>query len=343
MRIRFVVVLLAVLAYGLSTAAEVNNDKLTSDAAVAAIRSKQENSGASYQVIRELQSNNDMQDAAQASLRAVSPHGTTLYGDGILVDLLKFGGFLILEVDTSGNAVSLHLVSTGPNGKPVIDSRRVEGKVSETLARRLIDDTTEVVDLLFVPPINTHRLESRFYDSHFPEFEGQKEDEYSNLFAVPRGIRRQKGDESEVSELSGLLGSIQFWWIRFAISTPIFPVDPARSLGSSGRKYESLIDEFARSHHEKSDFIQKPVLTSEQLRARIATFTQLNEFMEQKMAPETYLAANRLISAVPLVLGSTGSSQDASYPVMTASGVIVAWKLSSTGDLVVARIGIAGD
>jgi hypothetical protein len=320
------------------------NEKLTSDAAVAAIRSKQEDFGASYQLIRELRSNNDMQDAAQASLREMPSHGGTLYGDGIFIDLLTSGGFLILEVDsTSGNAISLHLVSTGPNGKPVVDSRRVVGKVNATLARQLMDDTTEVVDLLFAVPINKQLLESKFYDGRFPEFEGNEEDEYSNLFAVPRGIRRTKGDEGEVSELSGLLGCIHFWWVRYAISTPVFPIAPFHSLGSSAEKYESVIGEFARSHNERSDFIHEPVLAEEQLRARIATFTQLNEFMGQKMAPERYLAANRSISAMPLVLGSAGPAQEVSYYVMTASGVVVAWRLSSTGHLVVARIGIAGD
>lgn len=317
--------------------------KLTSDAAVATVRSKQKKMNTSYQVIRELQSNSDTQEAARASLRAVLPRDGALYRGGIFVDLLKFGGFSILEVDTSGDVISLNLVSTEPNGKPIVDSKRVEGKVSAALARKLILNTSEVVDLLFADSINARQLESRFYDGHFPEFDGNEEDEYSNLFAVPRGVRRRKGDEGKISELSGLLGCIQFGWIRYAISTPLFPVDPARSLGSSGRKYEEVIDEFARSHDRKSDFIHEPVSTSEQLQARIATFTQLDKFMEQKMAPETYLSANRLISTVPLVLGATSTPQGVSYAVMTASGVIVAWKISRRGDLVVSRIGIAGD
>ena len=322
-----------------------SNSKLTSDQAVAAVRSKELNSGASLDVIRELVSSCTTQDNAQRAPHA-SSQTVNRREDPILLDLIRSGGFLILEVDrSSGEALQLHLVSIGADGRPVINSRRVEGRVSAGLAHDLIKATAEFVDLLLTDSINVGTLVNRFYAGHFPESQGIDEDETQNLFATPHDVGNVGAAPSETQEFALLSGTIDIWTIRYAISNPNFPVDPTQALSSAIAKREKLAKEFSRSKNESPDFLRKPLQTREQLRNRLATFRSFNDFLQQKLTadPSTSFAANRSISTVALYVGSIGAPDEISYPVMTASGIIVDWKLLDSGALKVARVSLAGD
>ena len=169
-----------------SSSGSVSKSKLTLDEAIAAIQSKEPHSGVSFRLIRELNSSAAMQEAAQLSLDLASSHHVGLYGDGVLVELMRAGGFVILEVDDkSDHAISLHLVSRSASGHAVIESNPVQGEVSATLAQELISETADLVDVLFDTPLNTSALESKFERSRFPESHDPDEDETTNLFAIP--------------------------------------------------------------------------------------------------------------------------------------------------------------
>lgn len=323
--------------------------KLTPDEAVAAVRSKKANSGASFHVIRELDSNTATQEVAQHSLHEASSHHVSLYGDGIFLDLLNTGGFLILEVEaTTGNATALHLVSSGTDGRAAIESHPIEGKVSASLAQELMKETADFVDILLTTQASgAGMLESRFDGGHFPEYD--KSEDYS-FFAVPRDMRKIPGDNSESGELAALFGGAQFWPIRYALSMPIYPADPNGALKSAWRKYEALFKEFAQRNNEKPDFgydLQdlQSIRTSEQLRHRVAAFRDLDAFLEQKLRAQdgSTSVVNRSISSLAINLGSIESPEEHFYAVMTVPGIIVGWKLLDTGDLVVERVSLAGD
>lgn len=328
----------------------LSRSKLTSDEAVAAVRSKETNPGSSlFQVIREPDSNVAMREAAQRSLREAFSHHVSLYSNGIFLDLLTTGGFLILEVDaTTGNATSLHMVSSGTDGRAVIESHAISGNVSADLAQQLIKETDGFVDVLFATPLNVRMLESRFYGGRFPDSDKSEEESF---FAIPPGIRKIKADPSEIRELAALFGAVHFWPIRYAISMPIYPANPTGALDLAWKEQEALLKEFMHRKDGNSDLIHdlqelESVRTSEQLRDRVATFTRLKDFLEQKLQAQEdspTFAANRSISTIALVLGSLEPPEEISYPVMTASGIIIDWKLLNTGDLVVAQVSLAGD
>lgn len=320
---------------------------MAQEEALAAVRSSARNSGTSFQVIRELDSNSAMQEAAERSLHAASTNHLSLYGKGILLDLMKAGGFLILEVDgKSGNAVSIHLVSKEADGHAVIESRPIEGKVSAPLAGELIKQTADLVDLLFASSIKVTTLESRFYCGRFPESHQPDEDESQNLFAIPYGMGKAGVDQHDVDDLTVLLGAVDVWAIRYAISTPTFPADPYRALGSAFEKREVLIREFTAINKEAPEISHEPAASSEEVRKRVASLRHFSNFLEQELASQdasASFAANRSISTVVLDLGSVEAPENTSYAVMTASGIIVDWKISSNGSLVVARLALAGD
>ncbi len=326
-----------------------STSRLTSDQAIAAVRSKEPNSGGSFRVIREIGSSPATQEVAQRSLHEASSHHVSLYDDGIFLDLLNTGGFLILEVgDNTGNAISLHLVTSGPDGRAVIESRKVMGKVSASLAQELVKETADFVDILFATRLDVSILESRFYGGRFPESDRPEEESF---FAVPRSLQKIKADQSEIRELAALIGAAHLWPIRYAILIPIYSADPAGAMESAWQKQESLVKEFLNRNGGNSDLVHtmqelESVRTAEQLRNRIATFRDLNDFLEQKLraqGDQPTSTINRSISTIALALGSLEPPEKISYPVMTASGIIVDWKLLDTGDLAVAQLSLAGD
>jgi hypothetical protein len=334
-----------------SSSGSVSKSKLTLDEAIAAIQSKEPHSGSSFWLIREVDSSAAMREAAQRSRDSASSQRVGPYRDGVFIELMRTGGFVILEVDDkSDHAISLHLVSRTANGDTLVESNPVDGEVSATLAQELIRETADLVDALFSAPINASALESKFDGSRFPESHDPDDDETSNLFAVPSDIEKIGTDQSEIRELAVLVGAIDTWPIRYALSTPLFPADPPRAIDAGARELVSLSRQFSHRKNGNLDVVHmlqdlKSVRNSEQLRNRVSTLRLLDNFLEQKLvSPDTSMtfAANRSISTIPLKLGFNGPP-DISYVVMTSSGIIVGWKVSSSGAPVVTRMGLAGD
>jgi hypothetical protein len=322
--------------------------RLSPDAAVAAARSKERNpTGASFQVIRELDSSAEMQQVAQRSLREATSQ-QSLYGDGIFLDLLRTGGFLVLEVDDStGNALWLHLVSSGTNGRAVIRSRPVEGKVNANLAKELVKETADFVDSLFASPLDVSTIESRFYRGRFPDSD---EPEEEGFFAIPGSIQKITADQSEIRELSALFGAFHLWPVRYAISMPIFPANPTTALNLAWDKQKALTKEFIHTNNKNSDLVDdlqslESVQNSEQIRERVDLFRNLDSFLEQKLQSQDIaptFAVNKSIFTIASEIGST-EPPESSYAVMTASGLIVVWKPLKTGGLAITRVSLAGD
>jgi hypothetical protein len=313
-----------------------SKSKRSFDDAITAIQFKEPHSGSSFRLIRELHSSAAWREAA---------------GEGILFDLMRSGGFVILEVDTKDDhAISLHLVSQTAGGDALVESKPVEGEISGSLAQELIRESADLVDLLLSTPIDASALERKFDGSHFPESHDPDDDEIDNLFAVPVGIKNVGADDGAIRELAVLLGSIDTWPIRYAISTRIFPSDAPRAIEAGARELGSLSRQFTHGKKEGLDVLHllqdlKSVRSAEQLRNRVSTLGLLDNFLEQKLvSPDASMnsAANRLIATIPLEIGFNGTP-DSSYAVMTSSGIIVGWKVSSGGGPVVTRMGLAGD
>src|SRR5260370_2408209 len=108
--------LAATLAFSAKESPSMNaqSETLTLDRAIGAIRSKSPRRGSTFQLLRELQSSTETRELAQRSMQEASSHHVALYNDGVFLDLLRNGGFFILEVDSStATAACIHLLSTG--------------------------------------------------------------------------------------------------------------------------------------------------------------------------------------------------------------------------------------
>ena len=287
---------------------------LTPDQALAAAHSATTRSGTSLQVLRQIQGTASTRDVAEKSREEADLHHVALYGDGIFLDVLNAGGFLVLESDpTTGNAISIYLVSSGSDGRPVIESHAVEGNVPASLATDLVNKTADFAAALLVTPTSKFKgIEGNFSGGRFPEYERPGE---QSIFSIPHNLRKLKADEDQYRDLAALFGGYLFWPVRCAMSMPIYAANPSRALAAARQNQEELTAHFLQNHHKEADFMYdlqdlESIREPGELRDRISCFTQLDDFLEQALESEvgsSVFAANRPISTLALQLGSFGN------------------------------------
>lgn len=248
---------------------------------------------------------------------------------------------------TTGNAASLNLASRGTDGRILVESHEIEGKVDAAIAKELIKNTADFLDVLLStrhPGIDI--IEKRFYGGRFPEC--RNSEDYS-FFAIPRAIRRIKAARSQKEELAALFGYFHFWPIRYALSMSVYAANPSSALRSAREKHEVLTREFVKENKKSPDFSHyfgdlESIKTPEQVRERIAWFRRLDSFLEQALAQDSVSSTtnfNRLISTIALQLGSTATKTENSFSLLTPPGLIVDWKQGSKGSFAVTRVSLA--
>jgi hypothetical protein len=322
--------------------------KLTGDRAIAAVRLKVHDAQTSFQIVREVEPSTQTQEVAQLSFRESSSQHVTIYGDGIYLDLLKNGGFLILQVDSeTRNATGLHLVSSRDDGRYIVQSHKIEDRVDPALVGELTHHTAEFVrDLLNSPPSAILKLQSRFYGGNFPVYDSPQE---QSFFSIPRTVQRIKLASDEPRELATLIGAFQLWPIRFAISMPIYAANPNRALELARQKHKDLVARFLQENNRNPEFVYdlqdlESIRSGEQLTDRVAWFRRLDDFLDQayqRLCDSNTFSVNSSISTIALEFGAAGHRQEGSYAVMTSPGLIVVWRRLQTGGFAVAEVSLA--
>jgi len=328
------------------------HQNLTPDRALAELRSRASKPGSSFEVISEFTSTIDMQEFAQRSLEAASSQHVSLYGESILLDVLETGGYLILETDsTTGDAISINLVSSGTDGHVIIESHKIEGNFNAVLAKELIKKSSDFVDVLLGTPLSgVNGLESRFYESRFPQYDSSGE---PSLFAIPRAIREIKDDQSEKSQLAALFGVYSLWPVRYALLMPVYSASPYGAFRLALEKQQALVNDFMQKNNKRSDFIDEledleSVRTPKQLRERAFWFRRLDNFLEEAFEKDNVsstFAINKRLSTIVLFLGSTRTGTEDLFSVMTCSGpgLIVNWKQLTNGSFAITQVSLGGD
>ena len=248
---------------------------------------------------------------------------------------------------TTGNAVSIYLVSSRSDGRPAIESHEVEGNLTAPLGAELINQTADFVDaLLAVPTSKFESIERRFYGGHFPEYAAPGD---RTIFAIPRSIRTIEAGETQYGELAGLFGGYLVWPVRYAMSTDIYAANPSSALAAARKKHEGLTEQFLQKNNKKPDFMYdlqdlESLKSPEQLRERISWLRRLDDFLEQALKSEgdsSAFEANKFISLVALQLGSLYTQTQESFLAVTSPGLVVGWRRSPTGALAVAEVSLA--
>lgn len=299
--------------------------------------------GSSFTVLREIVANADTRRVGDQALKEAQAHHIKLFEEGILADLLRFGGFLIAEYDPkTTNVVALHLVSLGPDGVPKDAFYPSDSVVKLADAEELVKDTTEFAEQLYsTPSSEALSLESRFYGGSFPEC-GQSEE--CTLFAVPHSLLELGAGQNEYREAVALYGGSNLSGFQYAVSMPAFAASPLVATQAS----EGPIAEFLRNNHLDPDFDidLENIRSKEQLRERIDLLRRLDKFMEEALnnqANPALVKANISVATIPLEVSADTYGRQVVYGSGMGSLLVIYWQRLPTGGFAVHGISVAGD
>jgi hypothetical protein len=315
--------------------------RLTSDQAIAAAR-RNGKPGSAFTVLREILADDDTRRIGNQALEQAQVHKVDLYGNGILVDFLRSGGFLLAETEPqTNNVIALHLVSLGAGGDPTDIPSECHEVVKLTEARDLVKDTTEFVEQLYSTPASgASSLESRFDGGHFPECDLIKD---CTFFAIPTSFLKLGADQSECREITVLYDGQILLMIRYAVSMPSFSADPVAATRAAADEIDTLQKEFLRDNHMDPDFNLGPenIRSREQLLERIDLVGRLNKFMEEGLkndADPALVKANISVAAIPLEVGQEGlfgQDDKTQFVSGTACMLVLYWQRLPTGGFAV--------
>jgi hypothetical protein len=281
------------------------------------------------------------QAAADALQEAQTRH-LDLYRDGILVDLMRSGGFLVLEYDLRTNtALRLDIVSVDGTGVPAVQSSELLESTSQTEALQLLDRAAIVSDPFFGRPGTAE---------NFREVARDFGESATRSFGSPEGPMCQVAPDAllalakpeELSDLTSLACDIYLWPLRHSLAYPVYAANPHSAFMMAGAQLNKLIAQFPLAHGNEANFVNQQldlstIRTRDDLAARIETLRTLDIFLSQHSAVD-YTAptfvANAFISHIPLEFGTdhdVDGIPGRSYGVMSAPGLMTHWSRTQSG------------
>jgi hypothetical protein len=321
------------------------DQRLTPQEAIAIARPDSK-PGSSLTVLREIVATAGTQHIGDQALESAQAHGTKLYKNGILIDVLKSGGFLLAETKPgTNNLIALHLVSLGPARAPIDTLYWSDGIVDLADAQELVRQTAEFVEELYSTPSSEDlSLENRFYGGSFPEY--GESDDYS-FFAIPRSLLKVGSGQDEYRKAAALYGGYLFWSARYAVTMPAFAANPAAAESAAESKRSVLKAEFLRKNRMDPDLdlALENIQSKAQLRERIDVLARLDSFMEgvlKNEAKPALVKANVSVAAIPLGLGADEYGRQVLYGSGVASLFVIYWQPLSKAGFAVYGISVAG-
>jgi hypothetical protein len=310
---------------------------LTYEEAIAAAR-RNAKPGSSFTVLREFVANADTRRIGDQALEKVQAHKIELYENGLLVNFLRSGGFLLAETNPQTNyVIALHIVLL-ESGGAVKDLRpECHGVVGLADAEELVKDTTKFVEQLYsTPSTEDSFLARRFYGGSFPEGD-------LSLFAIPNSLRKLGANPHEVQEAAALYWGYLFWAPRYALSMPAFAVSPTEAESAAEDKRDTLKAIFLQGNHMDPNFHLDldNVQSERQLQERVEFLTRLDKFLEDALKNEgdpTVVRTNLSIVAMPLALDVDLNQDEDQYETGSPSMLVFVWHRLATGGFVVKSI-----
>lgn len=312
---------------------------LTTEQVIAAAR-RNAKPGSSFTILRKIIGNTEGRWIGDRALEQSRAQKIDLYENGILVNILRSGGYLLAETDPrTNNLVATHLVLLEARGA-VKDARtECHGIVKLADAEELVKDTTEFVEQLYsTPATEESSLESRFYGGSFPD--GHQFPD--GLFAVPDSLRKPGANPNEVREAAALYWGYLFWALRYSLTMPAFTANPAAAESEAEKKRDALLAEFLQSNNMafSSDIGIDTIQDEKQLQERIEFLKKLNKFLEdslRKEADPAVVRANLSVLTMPLRV-DVDLSQDDQYVSTSPPKSLFLWRRLATGGFAVKEI-----
>ena len=285
--IGFACLIVLFMSGGTSSGLAEVDPHLTAEQAISAASSSAK-PGDSFIVLREITASADSRRIGDLALAQAKADRIVLYENGLLVNMLRSGGYLLAEINPqTNNVVATHLVLMESGGAVKDVQSECHGVVKLADAAELVKDTAEFVNQLFSTPSTTESsLASRFDGGNFPEA-----DQYpDSIFAIPGFLRRPGANSNEIREAAALFWGYALWVPRYALSMPAFGVSPDAAENTAEKKRDTLKAEFLQNNNMDPNInvVDFDNLQNEkQLQERIEVLKRLDSFLEDSFEKKT--------------------------------------------------------
>jgi hypothetical protein len=325
---------------GSSLAMAEEDPHLTAEQAITAAR-RNAKPGSSFMILREITASADARRVGDQALAQARADKIDLYENGILINILRSGGYLLAETNPqTNNIVAMHLVLMEAGGAVKDVQTECHGVVKLADAGELVKDTAELVKQMYsTPSTEESSLASRFYGGNFPE-----SDQHPDcVFAIPNILRRPGANPNEVREASALFWGYALWEVRYALSMPAFAASPAAAGDAAEKKRDTLKAEFLKSNNMDPNFNPVDVdniQNEKQFREWIELLTRLDRFLEdslRKEADPAVVRSNLSILTMPLSV-DVDLSQEGQYVSTSPPKLLFLWHRQATGGFAVKEI-----
>lgn len=324
---------------------------MTEDQAISAVRAYRENApNAGFVVALEVQPTPETQRVAQESLAEARSKQLTLYENGLFVNLLRAGGYLVLEFDKkTGAANKLYLATLNSTGEYVVHSLGIHGDLTKDEAQTIIGRSANFSNAFFESSVSP--MKELLVTFGGPEAAAVGISDGQGYLAVPENVKNLSAGPGELLELTSLANGIALWTIRHALEMPIYAANPIAAVQQANKKLSDLSQELRGDTGKKNGELHSvdrlldfdSIRNHEELEARLKSLRELSSFLDERSPLQVNSAAykaNTSISTVPLdLLVERDAAQF--YGATTAPGLMSVWIYGKNGGLVLRGLSVA--
>lgn len=325
---------------GSSSALAEEDQHLAAEQAITVARSNAK-PGSSFMVLRQITASADARRIGDRALAQAKVDKIDLYENGILVNILRSGGYLLAEIDPrTNNMVATHLILMEAGGTVKDVQTECHGVVKQADAGELVKNTSELVKQLYsTPSTEESSLASRFYGGNFPGADQHPD----SIFAIPSSLRRPGADPNEIREAAALFWGYALWGPRYALSMPAFAASPEVAENAAEKERDTLKTEFLQNNNidpniNLVDFDN--IQNERQFQERIELLRRLNRFLEdslRKKADPVVARQNLSIVMMPLRV-DVYLNHEGQYVSTSLPKLLFLWHRQATGGFAVKEI-----
>jgi hypothetical protein len=326
------------------------NGMITEDQALSIVLARSKNApDVEFVVAAKVRRAPDAQTLAQKSLADAQSKHLGLYENGFFVNLMRAGGYVILDIDKKTDAAKrVQVVTLDTTGEGLVRSRDIQGVLTRDEALAIVDRSANFSQSFFNSPDTPIKdLLIRFGGprvvvSGIPDGQG--------YFAVPETVKRLTTRPGEMLELTSLSNGLALWTIRRALAMPFYAANPVAAVRQANTELANLAAEYGAMGGGKGglDFVDQlidldSIHTREELTTRLRSLREFSLFLDERSPLAVTSAAYRAnisISTVPLdLLCENGGARF--YGATTAPGLISVWTRAGDGVLILKGLSVA--
>jgi hypothetical protein len=330
-------------SFGFQASSTVSSPTMTEEQAVSAVRARSGSaSDAEFVVAFKIEPTPETKEVAQQSLAEARSKQITLYEDGLFVELLRAGGYLVLEFNGGRAAPNrLCVVTLNSTGEYDVHCNDIHGNLTKDQAQTVINNSAKFSKAFFESPVTPIRELLVTFGG--PEAAAIGIPDGQGYLAVPENVKRLSRDQGESLELTSLANGIALWSIRHALEMPVYAANPVVAVQQANKRLSELSQEFRQGLDTDRLLDLEPIRTDEELVARVKSLRELSSFLDKRSPLQVNSAAykaNIAISAVPLDLVVEHDSAQF-YGATSVPGLMTVWIYGKTGEPVLKGLSVA--